>query len=455
MNKNTITAISTAQGSGGIGVIRISGENAIEIADKVFKTANNKKLTTLKGYCASFGSIYSNGEKIDEGVALVFKAPHSYTGENVVEISCHGGIYLTKEVLRSIISAGASPAEAGEFTKRAFLNGKLDLTEAESVMDLISAKGKNSARVALLCKEGSISKKTDNICDSLINSTAHLSAWADYPEEDIPEVSETQLFLNLKNAKEELSNLINSYDKGKIIKDGIDTIIVGKPNVGKSTLMNLLAGCDKSIVTEIAGTTRDIIEETVNVGNVILTLSDTAGIRDTENPVEKIGVERARERIRNCGLVLAMFDGSSKLTNDDKKLLISLIDIPSVAIINKTDLENVIDITFIEQYVKEIVYISAKNSDGVQDLIDVIEKITGTTDFNPSDTVLTTERQRNSAQKAYECLDEAITSLKIGMTLDAVTVTIEDAIANLLELTGKRASEEVVNQVFTHFCVGK
>lgn len=455
MENNTIAAIATAQGSGGIGVIRISGENAIEIADKVFSSVSGKKLECLSGYNASFGYIFDGEEKLDEGVALVFRAPHSYTGENVVEISCHGGIYITKCVLRAILNAGAMPAQPGEFTKRAFLNGKLDLTEAESVMDIISAKGKNAARAALLCKEGRLSKKIDAVCESLINSAAHLSAWADYPEEDIPQITDEQLFNNLGSAKEELYSLLKSYDTGRVIKEGVDTIIVGKPNVGKSTLMNLLSGSERSIVTDIPGTTRDIIEETVTLGNVVLNLSDTAGLRDTENPVEKIGVERAKERIQSCGLVLAVFDGSSELSNDDKKLLISLTDIPSVAIINKTDLENIIDIEYIKQYVENIVYISAKNGNGLSELTKAVEKITGTENYDPSDLVLATERQRAAAQKAYDSVDEAINSLKIGMTLDAVTVTIEDAVSALLELTGKRASEEVVDAVFAHFCVGK
>ena len=455
-NNNTIAAISTAQGSGGISVIRISGKDAISITDCIFKSNSNKKLADLKGYSATYGSIYNkNQHKIDEAIALVFKAPNSYTGEDVVEISCHGGVYITKSVLRQVIRAGATPAQAGEFTKRAFLNGKVDLTEAESIMDIISAKGKNSARVALLSKEGRISKKIEEICNKLISSAAHLNAWADYPEEDIEQISNSKLLTDLKKTREEMKNLISSYDKGKVIKEGIDTIIVGKPNVGKSTLMNLLSGSEKSIVTDIEGTTRDIIEEVVSVGNIILNLSDTAGLRDTDNPVEKIGVERAKERIQNCGLVLAMFDGSQELSNDDRKLLISLIDIPSIAIINKVDLDSTIDIDFIKHYVKSIVYLSAINGDGIDELVNVIEEVTGTQDYNPSEIVLLTERQRASAIRAYSSIDDAINSLESEMTLDAVTVMIEDAIEELLELTGKKASEEVINQVFSKFCVGK
>ena len=290
MIDNTIAAISTAQGEGGISVIRISGKDAFEIADKVFKGLNNKKLSEMKGYTASFGKIYSNGEEIDEAVALVFREPLSYTGENVVELSCHGGIYVTKLVLRAVLDAGATPAQAGEFTKRAFLNGKIDLTEAEAVIDIISAKNKSAARAALCVKDGALRKKIDGVKYDLLSKAAHLSAWADYPEEDIEEVTDDSLYGTFDSSITVLEKLIESYDSGQAVKQGIDTVIAGRPNVGKSTLMNLLSGSEKSIVTAIPGTTRDIIEDTVVAGDVILRLSDTAGLRSTDDIVEKIGV---------------------------------------------------------------------------------------------------------------------------------------------------------------------
>lgn len=455
MSTNTIAAISTANGPGGIGVIRISGESAFDIGDKVFKNINGKKISEMNGYTAAYGNVYDNDEKIDEAVATVFRAPHSYTGENVLELSCHGGMYVTKQVLRAVINAGAQPAQAGEFTQRAFLNGKMDLSEAEAVMDIISAKGKTEARTALACREGKISKEIFKINDILVNSAGHLSAWADYPEEDIPQVDNDNLKNNLTNAKELVENLLKNYDAGMVLKKGVDTIIVGKPNVGKSTLMNQLTGYEKSIVTNIPGTTRDIIEETVVLGDVTLNLSDTAGLRDTDNIVEQIGVEKARQRMETSGLILAVFDATQELNDEDVNLLKTISDLPSVAIINKTDKEAVLDVELIKSQVKNLVFISAKNGDGINELVKAVEKITGTADFDPSVATLATERQRDCAVRALEAINEAIYSLEIGLTLDATTVSLEDAIQSILEITGERASEVIVHNVFSKFCVGK
>lgn len=455
MTTNTIAAISTANGPGGIGVIRISGESAFDIGDKVFKNINGKKISEMNGYTAAYGNVYDNDEKIDEAVATVFRAPHSYTGENVLELSCHGGMYVTKQVLRAVINAGAQPAQAGEFTQRAFLNGKMDLSEAEAVMDIISAKGKTEARTALACREGKISKEIFKINDILVNSAGHLSAWADYPEEDIPQVDNDNLKNNLTNAKELVENLLKNYDAGMVLKKGVDTIIVGKPNVGKSTLMNQLTGYEKSIVTNIPGTTRDIIEETVVLGDVTLNLSDTAGLRDTDNIVEQIGVEKARQRMETSGLILAVFDATQELNDEDVNLLKTISDLPSVAIINKTDKEAVLDVELIKSQVKNLVFISAKNGDGINELVKAVEKITGTADFDPSVATLATERQRDCAVRALEAINEAIYSLEIGLTLDATTVSLEDAIQSILEITGERASEVIVHNVFSKFCVGK
>ena len=454
MNK-TIAAISTPLGSGGIGVIRISGDKAVSIADTIFKSVSGKKLNTLKGYTAAFGKIYDNGEPLDEVVATVFLAPHSYTGEDVVELSCHGGVYITNQVLRTVLNNGASLAEAGEFTKRAFLNGKIDLTESEAVMDIISAKGRAAARSALNIKDGRLRKEIDEVKALLVDNAAHLSAWADYPEEDIPEVSESHLLESVSSAVEKLEKLLKGYDVGKVIKEDVDTLIIGKPNVGKSTLMNFLSGCEKSIVTDIPGTTRDIIQETVVLGSVVLLLSDTAGLRDTDNPIEKIGVDLAKKRLQSCGLVLAVFDASRPLDENDYQMLDLLGDVPSVAVINKSDLESVIDTDYIKNKVSEIVYVSAVKGEGLEALTEAVEKLTGTADFDENSAVLSTERQRECAVNALNALKDTKAALETGMTLDAVTVSLEEAIQSLLELTGERASEVVVHGVFSKFCVGK
>lgn len=455
MSEKTVAAISTAQGEGGIGVIRISGDDALEIADRIFKNVNGRKITEMKGYTAAFGKICNNGEEIDEAVALVFRAPNSYTGEDVVELSCHGGVFITKQVLRAVLSAGAVPAQAGEFTKRAFLNGKIDLTEAEAVIDIISAKSTSAARAALFAKEGVLRKKINSVKDDLLSLAAHLSAWADYPEEDIAEVTDDMIFDTCNKAITALEKLLSNYDSGQAVKRGIDTVIAGKPNVGKSTLMNLLSGCERSIVTDIPGTTRDIVEDTVVVGDVILRLSDTAGLRETDDTVEKIGVDRARKRLEECGLLLAVFDNSRELDSEDIELLKSAKNVPAVAIINKTDLKQKLDINYISNIISNIVYISAKSGEGHEELVKAVEKIAGTENLNPSEGILSNERQRLAVSNALSSIKEARDALSLGMTFDAVTVSLEDAISQLLELTGEKASDEIIDRVFHNFCVGK
>lgn len=451
----TIAAISTPVGAGGMGVIRISGENALSVAGSIFSSVSGKKVENMKGYTASFGKIIDGDEIIDEAVVLVFRAPHSYTGEDVAEISCHGGMYVTKRILRAVISQGAYPAGPGEFTKRAFLNGKMDLTKAEAVMDIISANGEQSARAALGVMEGRLSKRIGDIRNELLTQAAHLSAWADYPEDEIPEVDEGELRAALKKCADELSVLIKNYDAGRILREGVDTVIAGKPNVGKSTLMNLLSGCERSIVTSIPGTTRDIIEESVLLGDIPLRLSDTAGIRSTDDPVERIGVERARDRLRSAGLILAVFDGSVSLSDDDRELIDMLDGAPAVAVINKTDLDVKTDEEYIKKHVTHVVYISAKTGAGSEELERCVGEIVGTAGLDASGGILANERQKADTEKALASVNEAISAIDAGITLDAVTVIIEDAVNSLLELTGERATEAVVDKVFSRFCVGK
>jgi len=452
---STIAAISTAQGQGGIGVIRVSGEDSFTIVDKIFKSVSGKKIMDIKGYTALFGHIYNNEEVLDEAVVLKYVAPKSFTGENVVEISCHGGMYITKEVLNAVIMAGASLAEPGEFTKRAYLNGKMDLTEAESVMDIISAKSKSAARAALFVKDGALFKKSQQVKQLLLDKAAHLSAWADYPEEDIPEVSEDSIMEAIEESISILEKLLSTYDMGQVVKEGIDTVIVGRPNAGKSTLMNLLVGREKSIVTNIAGTTRDVVEDTVLVGNVMLKLSDTAGIRDTDNEIEKIGVQKTFDKINGAGLVIALFDNNEVLNSEDIDLINKIKDMPCIAVINKIDLEDKVDKKYITDNIDNVVYISAKQQDNIDELKNMIEKIAGTEDFDPSAGIIANERQRNAIRNAVNSLYEAKESLAMGMTMDAITVSLQETIDYLLELTGEKAGEEIVDSVFHNFCVGK
>lgn len=452
---STIAAISTAQGQGGIGVIRVSGEQAFTIVDKIFKSVSGKKIMDIKGYTALFGHIYNNEEVLDEAVVLKYVAPKSFTGENVVEISCHGGMYITKEVLNAVIMAGASLAEPGEFTKRAYLNGKMDLTEAESVMDIISAKSKSAARAALFVKDGALFKKSQQVKQLLLDKAAHLSAWADYPEEDIPEVSEDSIMEAIEESISILEKLLSTYDMGQVVKEGIDTVIAGRPNAGKSTLMNLLVGREKSIVTNIAGTTRDVVEDTVLVGNVMLKLSDTAGIRDTDNEIEKIGVQKTFDKINGAGLVIALFDNNEVLNSEDIDLINKIKDMPCIAVINKIDLEDKVDKKYITDNIENVVYISAKQQDNIDELKNMIEKIAGTENFDPSAGIIANERQRNAIRNAVNSLYEAKESLAMGMTMDAITVSLQETIDYLLELTGEKAGEEIVDSVFHNFCVGK
>ena len=455
MSIRTIAAIATAQGQGGIGVVRVSGDNAIFIVEKIFKSVSGKKLQEVKGYTAHYGKIFDDKEEIDEAIVTVFRQPYSYTGENVVEISCHGGLYISKKVLETVFKQGAVPAEPGEFTKRAFFNGKMELTQAESIMEIIGAKGRQAARAALSVRNGALSKKIEDLKQILINIAAHLSVWADYPEDDIPEVEFNVLKENIVKVEAELKKLLSGYISTKAIREGIDTVIIGKPNVGKSTLMNALSGCERCIVTDVPGTTRDIIEETILLGDLMLKVSDTAGIRETDNLVESIGVEKAKDRMKEAELVLAVFDASRELDEDDFLIINSIKEVSSVAIINKSDLEKKIDDKFISKNFYKVIYVSAQDGKGIEELENAISDLIGFSEVDPSEGILANERQKNVAQKALECVIEAKDAISCGFTLDAITVSLEAGISELLNLTGERATEAVVDRVFSKFCVGK
>lgn len=454
MNK-TVAAISTPQNTGGIGVIRISGDNAIEIADKIFKPTGKRHLTELKGYNAAHGRIVFENEDIDECVALVFREPKSYTGENVVELSCHGGLFVLKKVLRAILASGAEPAGPGEFTKRAFLNGKIDLTEAEAVMGIINAQADTGAKAALTALDGALSKKISLLNGKLIAVSAQLGAWVDYPDDDIDELENDTLLETLNEVRNELSVLLSRFDAGSAITRGVETAIVGKPNVGKSALMNLLSGFGRSIVTDIAGTTRDVVEQTVSLGSLVLHLADTAGIHSTEDFVEKIGVNRAKERIDRAGLIFAVFDTSSPLEKADDDILELCKGKRVIAVLNKSDLETKADLEKIKSIIPVSVELCALSGSGIEELEQKASELLCTNEINTGEAMLSTERQRKNAVLALESVEQTISDLEFGMTLDAVNVSIDTAIEYLLEMTGEKVTDAVIDEVFSRFCVGK
>ncbi len=454
MGNKTITAIATARGQAGIGVIRVSGDEAVQIADRVFKSASGKKVKDLSGYSALYGRVYDGEECVDEVITLVFKAPKSYTGEDVVEIQCHGGIFVTEQILKMILDNGAVLASPGEFTQRAFLNGKLDLTEAEAVMGIISAQGKQASRAALAMRDGALSKRIVSIKNELLDLAAHLSVFSDYPDEDIPELSEESLDKSLCKVKERLERLLNTYNDGKLFREGIDTVIVGKPNVGKSTIMNFLSGTARSIVTNIPGTTRDVVEETVTFGDFVLKIADTAGIRETYDIVERIGVEIAKNKIKSADLILMVFDLSREISVEDVELL-NLANTNTIAIFNKSDLERKFVCNEVLNKINRVVYLSAESGEGFENLKKEISQVVQAEKINPNEGMISNQRQFMDVKSALSNVIEAMNALKDGFTLDAITVLIEDAIGDLLKLTGERVTESVTNEVFSKFCVGK
>lgn len=451
----TIAAISTPNATGGIAVIRISGDTALDVAGKIFKPVGSKKIYDMEGYTCAYGYAYDGDEKLDDCILTVFRAPHSYTGEDVAEISCHGGLYVSKRILRAALENGAVNAEPGEFTKLAFMNGKLDLTQAEAVMDIISAKGRHELKMAENLREGSVFKKVRKVSDRLMKILGDLAAWADYPEEDIPEVTPEALLAELHTAEEELSKLIKNYDSGRILREGISTVIVGRPNVGKSTLFNCLSGCERSIVTDIAGTTRDVIEESVKLGDITLRLSDTAGIHSTDDIIEGIGVDIAQKKIDEADLIIAVFDGSCPLTEDDFKIINKINNKKCVAVINKNDVDQHLDDNYIREKIKQIVYLSAKENNGIDALQEALESEFSLNEIDFDNTTAANERQKSCIDRALSSVKSSIEVIKCGEMLDAVTVLIDEAEQNLLELTGEKVTDAVVDEVFSRFCVGK
>lgn len=452
---STICAIATPAAVGGISVVRISGERAFEVAEKVFKPASGKPVAKMTGYTAAYGKIYDGAERLDDGVLLVFRAPHSYTGENICEISCHGGIYVTRRVMTACLKSGAEAAAAGEFTKRALLNGKMSLTQAEAVADLISAQGGQMLSCSNSQREGALYRRAELISEKIMDVSAQISAWIDYPDDDTPVVTEKWLSERLGDIKSELDKLLSGYDTGRMIREGISCAIVGKPNVGKSTIMNALSGIHRSIVSDIAGTTRDVVEETVNLGGAVLLLSDCAGIRETDDEVEKIGVEIMLQKLENADIVLAVFDGSRELSDEDSRLFKRLVGKTVIPIINKSDLETALDVTEVERRLGKPFIVSARDEDFTERLGREISARLDLDKLDASAGFLANERQRACVTKAANAVKDALAAVDAGITPDVIGVQLEGVLEAIYELSGKSVSDEVINEVFKRFCVGK
>lgn len=448
---STIAAIATPHAAGGIAVIRISGAEALHVADRIFQSEHGKIPSQMKGYTCAYGRLAD----LDDGIVTVFRAPYSYTGEDVAELSCHGGIYVTQQILDAVLHAGAVPAEAGEFTRRAFCNGKLSLTQAEAVMDIISASGSRELQFANAMREGAMVRRVQAVQAQLVTVLSSLAAWADYPEEDIPAVSPEMLQTSLLQIQQDLQALLRTKDYGRILKSGVATVIAGKPNVGKSTLFNLLSGCERSIVTEIAGTTRDVVEECVRLGDVTLRLSDTAGLRETADVIEQIGVRIAKEKLEQADLILAVFDSRQPLSVEDWALLEQLKGRQVIVILNKSDAGEAKILPEQLSDFPHCITMSAKEGSGLEDLQAAVTELFYQGNVTPELGILANARQAACAETALEMVTAAMQVLRDGELLDAVTVLLDEAAQALMTLTGERVTEAVVDEVFRHFCVGK
>lgn len=459
MITDTIAAISTSTlSSGGIGVIRVSGDEAIEIVDKIFvPKQEGKSLKDAKSYTALYGNIVDNEKYIDEVIVLVMRAPATYTREDVVEIQCHGGLYIVNKLYEIVIKSGARCAEPGEFTKRAFLNGRIDLSQAEAVMDVILAKNEYALKSSFNQLQGKISKKVEEFRKIILHNTAFIEAALDDPEHYELENYGENLLIDVDNLVDNLEKLLITADNGIILKEGINTVILGKPNAGKSSLLNALAKKERAIVTSIEGTTRDTLEEQINLDGIMLNLIDTAGIRDTSDVVEKIGVDKAINAVTDADLCLYVVDGSCKLDDNDKKILELIKDKKVIVLINKSDLNNIITPDDIENVDNgHILSISAKNSDGITELSGLVKEmfIKGEIDAN-DEAVITNMRQKQALSEAIKSLKMVRTSIEDGMPEDFFSIDLVNAYTELGKIIGESVEEDLVNEIFASFCMGK
>ena len=456
---STISAISTAFGKGGIAVIRLSGDNAIDILNKVFKPVGNKAIEDFAPNTLVYGNIYKEDKLIDRGMAVVFKAPKSYTGEDSAEIHCHGGILLSQMVLEATFLAGAVPAGPGEFTQRAFLSGKMGLSQAEAVIDLIDAQSESKVALAASQADGRLSKRVNEIYSELMTIVSSIYAYIDYPDEDLTDISIGDMKSGLDGIRKRLEELKKTYKTGRAVCEGLNTVIAGKPNTGKSSLLNMLLGEDRAIVTPIAGTTRDTVEETVSAGRVLLRLCDTAGIHTASDEVEEIGVKRAIAKVESAELVLAVFDGSSELDDEDREVIKQLEALENktiIVVLNKNDVGTKLDRKQFETITPYVVGISAKENNGKTELVELIEKIyiDGEIEYS-SACVVTNARQFASVVNSVTHIDNALLALNEGFTQDIAGMELELALSELGNLDGRKVTEDVVHNIFGRFCVGK
>lgn len=453
---STIVAISTAPGIGGIGIIRMSGEQCFDILDKIFKQKKYQKIEEIKGYSIKYGFIMEEETIIDEVLVSYFKAPKSYTAENMCEINSHGGIVIMNKILDLCLRNGAELAEPGEFTKRAFLNGRLDLSQAEAVIDIINSKTEREAKVSIDQLEGNLSEKIEKIRRIVISVMADIEATIDYPEYDLEEVTNNKISNILDEVDELLNSLEKSFYNGKILREGINTAIIGRPNAGKSSLLNIILNEERAIVTDIEGTTRDTIEEFISIEGVPLKIIDTAGIRKANDEVEKIGVNKAKEIAQKSDIIIAIFDSNKKLNEEDKEILDLLENRNAIILLNKIDLDRKIDIKEIEKYKKPIVEISTKTREGLDKLYNEISKMFKLNEIAiDGETIVSNERHKNIIINSRKNLDKARETIKNNMPIDIISTYLKEIIEELGKITGETVTEDVISEIFSKFCLGK
>ena len=457
MRKDTIAAISTAMTNSGIGIVRISGEEAFDIIKRIYKGKKDKDLSKVKSHTIHYGYIMDGEETIDEVLVMIMRGPHSYTGEATVEINCHGGVFVVKKILETVIKYGARPADPGEFTKRAFLNGRMDLSQAEAVIDVINSKNEYALKSSVSQLKGNVQKKIKEVRSEIIYHTAFIETALDDPEHISVDGYGEKLRVTVDKLLEELDELLKTSDNGRIIKEGIKTVIVGKPNAGKSSLLNVLVGEDRAIVTDIAGTTRDVLEESIQLQGISLNIMDTAGIRDTEDIVEKIGVDKAKAHANEADLVIYVVDASRELDENDFEIIEMIQDKKSVVLLNKSDLDTVVTKDMVRVHIdKPMIEISAKEESGIRELEETLKNMFfhGEISFN-DEVYITNIRHKTAIQNAYDSLQKVIMSIDNDMPEDFYSIDLLDAYESLGSITGETIGEDLVNEIFSKFCMGK